>query len=104
MTRRLRNRRWNKLRLSSGALRGHHKPARYAISYVGTKITLDQMQARVDSRCAAGRCDHLTLVDIEHARIYLYGGKPVGKFIRVTPVGSGSFSIEQPGGSEYEHA
>ena len=60
-------------------MRGHHHPAGDGIGDLGPVILADYVQAEVNPRRRAGRGEDVPVIDIEHTRIQIHVGIPLGQ-------------------------
>src|SRR5437868_6397308 len=67
-----RNRSHCKLRLSSLAMRRHNQPARDLVRNLRAEIAAHDVQAKINSRCAARRSENRSFIEVEHVRLNLY--------------------------------
>ncbi len=94
----------NELGLPAVAMRRHDQAARDGVGGLGPEVAADQVQAKVDACGAAGRGQHVALVDIEHVRLDLDGRMTRSEGVGVAPVGRGAATIQQPRRGQHEDA
>jgi hypothetical protein len=96
--------RWNKLRLSTLAMRRHNEAARDDVRNARAMVSPDDVETKVDSRRAPRRGEHAALVYIENVRVdddpWILAGKRAG----VPPVRRRATTVEKARRRQDEHA
>ena len=93
----------DELGLAAVAVRGDDEAAGDLVGDLGAIVAAHEVQAEVDARGAARRCEQGAVVDVEDVGVDVDERERPREPIGVAPVRRRAAAVEQAGGGEHEH-
>ncbi len=92
----------HELGLAAGPMgRDHHLPGD-RVGHIGPVVAADDVEAEVEAGRASGRGQNVAVVEVQHPRVDVDCGIPLGELGGMGPVGGGPPAVEQSGGGQHE--